>query len=444
MRILHYSLGFPPYRTGGLTKFCIDLMQQQLKDGNEVSLLWPGKMQFLNSRTNIREHNSVNGVGNYEVINPLPMPYDEGIKDFECFRRPGDKTTYEQFLNLKKPDVIHIHTLMGLHKSFLEVARDKGIWLVFTAHDFFPICPKVTLFRNGKICNTIDSCKECGVCNNTALSVRKIQLLQSPVYRKFKDSALVKSLRKRHREAYLSDEVKTNNQAVGSVEDYRELRDYYYSLLKMMDMIHYNSSITKRIYEQLFDLPDNVIVSITHADIADHRVRRTFKDNLLRIRYLGPEADYKGYYILRRATDQLWEERKSFVLDVHFFVDNKPDYMNCHDRFSYSDLEDIFNNTDVLVCPSIWYETFGFTVLEALSYGIPVIISNFVGAKDVLADGAGIVIEDIDSEKIYNVLKGLDTDILGHMNLRNVKEQRIIVMERMTQEFYDKVYCCNV
>ena len=42
MKILHYSLGFPPYRTGGLTKFNYDLMIEQVKEGNDVALLWPG------------------------------------------------------------------------------------------------------------------------------------------------------------------------------------------------------------------------------------------------------------------------------------------------------------------------------------------------------------------------------------------------------------------
>ena len=36
MKILHYFLGFPPYRTGGLTKYAYDLMQAQVADGNEV------------------------------------------------------------------------------------------------------------------------------------------------------------------------------------------------------------------------------------------------------------------------------------------------------------------------------------------------------------------------------------------------------------------------
>ena len=32
MKILHYSLGFPPYRSGGLTKFSMDLMREQIRE----------------------------------------------------------------------------------------------------------------------------------------------------------------------------------------------------------------------------------------------------------------------------------------------------------------------------------------------------------------------------------------------------------------------------
>ena len=50
MRILHYSLGFPPYRSGGLTKFCLDLMIEQKNEGDEVALLWPGQMGFIDKK----------------------------------------------------------------------------------------------------------------------------------------------------------------------------------------------------------------------------------------------------------------------------------------------------------------------------------------------------------------------------------------------------------
>ena len=47
MKILHYSLGFPPYRRGGLTKYCIDLMVTKRKLGHDVAMLWPGDMGIL-------------------------------------------------------------------------------------------------------------------------------------------------------------------------------------------------------------------------------------------------------------------------------------------------------------------------------------------------------------------------------------------------------------
>ena len=152
MKILHYALGFPPYRSGGLTKLCVDLMVQQAKEGHTVAMLWPGQMGFFNQKVAIKKHENVKLGGqdilNFEVINPLPVSFDEGIADIAAFIKNVGSEIYKELLDNFQPDVIHVHTLMGLHKSFLKAARDKKVRLVFTAHDFFPICPKVTMFRH--------------------------------------------------------------------------------------------------------------------------------------------------------------------------------------------------------------------------------------------------------------------------------------------------------
>ena len=68
--------------------------------------------------------------------------------------------------------------------------------------------------------------------------------------------------------------------------------------------------------------------------------------------------------------------------------------MVCHKPYKYQELPDVMNQFDVLVTPSEWEETFGFTVLEGLSYGISVIVSNKVGAKDLIVEGKnGFVVE---------------------------------------------------
>ena len=53
-------------------------------------------------------------------------------------------------------------------------------------------------------------------------------------------------------------------------------------------------------------------------------------------------------------------------------------------KFDSRSIASVYDGMDVLVVPSIWKETFGFVVLEALSYGVPVIVSDNVGAKDIV------------------------------------------------------------
>ena len=131
MIILHYFLGFPPYRTGGLTKYAFDLAKSQVDDGHEVLALWPGQIKNYSAQPYIREGNKVEGIRNLELINPLPVSLDEGINDFEAFTKPCDVNIYISFLNKEKPDVIHIHTLMGLHREFVQVANQLKIRTIF-------------------------------------------------------------------------------------------------------------------------------------------------------------------------------------------------------------------------------------------------------------------------------------------------------------------------
>lgn len=445
MKILHYALGFPPYRSGGLTKLCVDLMVQQAIEGHTVAMLWPGQMGFVNKRVAIRKHEDVKLKGqdiqSFEVINPLPVPFDEGIMDIVAFTKNAEKKVYKRLLDNFRPDVIHVHTLMGLHKSFLESAKENKIRLVFTAHDFFPICPKVTMFRHGAVCNCVQSFENCGVCNASALSLNKIKILQTPVYRGLKDLSIIKKLRKQHRDEYLS-ELTANDcaNAVGTADDYKELRSYYYSLLKLMDMIHYNSSVTKKIYESVFDLPNSCIVIITHSDIKDNRRIKDYSNSHLSIRYLGSQSGAKGYQLLRAALDKLWDVQQKFSLDIHFEPMESAPYIKSHERYTYVELEKIFDETDVLVAPSIWYETFGFTVLEALSYGVPVIISGNVGAKDILVQGAGVVIENIDDQKLFAILRDITPDKLRAMNMTIVEKQMILRIEDMSRQIETSCY----
>lgn len=445
MKILHYALGFPPYRSGGLTKFCVDLMIQQAAEGHTVAMLWPGQMGFINQKVAIKKHKNVKLSGqdilSFEVINPLPVSFDEGIVDVAAFTQNVEAETYRRLIDDFQPDVIHVHTLMGIHKSFLESAKENKIRLIFTAHDFFPICPKVTLFRHGAVCDCVQNCENCGVCNATALSLNKIKILQSPLYRVLKDSILIKRLRKQHRDNYLNEtESDDSVSCVKESKEYKRLRNHYYSLLKLMDIIHYNSSVTKEVYESFFSLPNSCVLNITHLDICDNRKIKEFSNDKLHIRYLGPNGGGKGFFLLKAALDKLWKERQNFCLDVHFTPKELSPYMNIHNRYSYAELEQILGESDILVVPSIWYETFGFTVLEALSYGVPVVVSETVGAKDIMAENVGVIVKNISSQRLYETLKNITQDNLKKMNKNIVEKQAIMEITDMSELIEQECY----
>lgn len=115
-------------------------------------------------------------------------------------------------------------------------------------------------------------------------------------------------------------------------------------------------------------------------------------------------------------------------------------YIKSHGRYTYDELENIFDETDILVVPSIWYETFGFTVLEALSYGVPVIISDTVGSKDILAVGAGIVVEGMDASKLAMTIQDITVDKLRKMNRIIAEKQIIMQIEDMSNQIEQNCY----
>lgn len=431
MKIMHYFLGFPPYRSGGLTKFAYDLMLTQVQQGEDVLALWPGQIRVLSDKVDVKLRPSVNGIKNYEIINPLPVPYDEGVTDIKAFTKQVEKIAYRNLLERESPDVIHIHTLMGLHKEFVEVAKEKNIKIVFSTHDFFPICPKVTMYKDGEICNC--DTEECPNCNLSALSIKKIVVLQSPLYRILKENYFLKKLRARHRREFFSEQKNNNfdTKFTASSCDYIKLRKYYSSILNLIDTVHFNSSISKYVYERFFSIKNDVIIPITHGDIRNRKKKKQF-ETTLKISYLGPGGGAKGFFLLKEALDELWEKKNNFVLNIYFTPKEPSQYMNIHNPYTYSELEQVFDNTDVLIVPSIWNETFGYTVLEALSYGTPVIVSPTVGAKDIIASGCGIVLHSISKQQIIQELGGLTKHKLETMNTNILHNQRILEIDEMS------------
>ena len=427
MIIIHYFLGFPPFRSGGLTKYAFDLMKAQADDGNRVIGLWPGRMKINHKKVSIKICSPIENIDNHEIINPLPVPLDEGIINIDAYIKECDKQVYIEYLKKVNPHVVHIHTLMGLHMEFLEACQELRIRTVFTSHDYFGLCPKVTLFYGNTICDTSFTCDKCPVCNKTALSMKKIMILQSPFYRFVKDFSLIKKMRKMHRTAYFKETHVQDNCDVSDrslIDQYIKLRQYYINCYKKIDLIHFNSTVASEVFSKYFTPKKSIIMPITHKNIEiKHKYLRDIKQtqnekSILKILYLAPAKPYKGYEILKKALDDLWiNEFKNFRIITFGAIQDIPEYMiNYPNGYRYDQLKEIFDAADILVAPSVWYETFGFTVLEALSNGVPVIVSDHVGAKDIINED-GIIVEAGNVESLKKAIKSLTLDQLNKLKM---------------------------
>ena len=55
MKILHYTIGFAPERTGGLVGYATDLMIEQKRQHHEVFALYPSSQLFFGKKPRIKE-----------------------------------------------------------------------------------------------------------------------------------------------------------------------------------------------------------------------------------------------------------------------------------------------------------------------------------------------------------------------------------------------------
>lgn len=437
MKILHYLFGLPPVRGGGLPKYAIDLMLEQKNAGQDVSMLVPGPIKKNKTKVDIKEWKKYDGISCYRIINPIYIPNAEGINQPKEFMPKSSVTMYLEWLKKIRPDVIHVHSLLGIHLEFFEAAKQLGIPMLYTTHDYFGLCPKIDYLRGQENCTNKDW-GECIRCCVNAYRLKRLKLEQADIYRKYCESkwlmnfvhgAVVKCLRQKLRQILgktASDgqnakceerqenqaacvqgmEIQKNESDLALQQEYRQLQEYYIKIFNMMDYFHFNSKQTREVYEQVLGKKRGQVIPVVNRGISDRREKKSYFGEL-RIGYVGTQETMKGYDYLIRELDHLYENgRTEFYLNT-YLIENKYErlYIRNHKPFTAEQQAHVYGGMDVLVVPSLWRETFGMVVLEALSYGVPVLVSEYVGAKMLLEKYEGCGWE-------FHVQEGVLTGIL--------------------------------
>ncbi len=378
MKILHYTLGFQPQRTGGLVKYAEDLILEQIAQGHQVTALYPGNIRLLSKKVGIKKVSS-RQFECYELLNSLPLALFGGISSPIAFMTPCDKNVYSTFLEEVQPDIIHIHSFMGLHKEFIEIAKNMNIRVVFTSHDYYGLAPVPHFYFNGVDYSDNNTNLAWNIMSSNALSVEKLRFFQVPFYptiRKF-----LKLLGKNPKSK--------NNLVIREIfeeKNYSELRHYYNEMFHLIDGYLFNSSLAKNIYEQNEIKPtQSTVLSITNSSIKPHQ-RLTTTNNKIRVAYIGPDEEYKGYFDFIDFAETLDQESYEVATYGHLSNEECPSLIEQKGYFTKETIDSVYENIDILIVPSKCKETFGLITVEALSYGVNVFVSENVGSKDLLPE----------------------------------------------------------
>lgn len=395
MQILHYSLGLPPYRSGGLTRYATDLMKEQVREGYQVSLIYPGGVSILSTKLKCHKWISKEGITAYEISNSLPVPLYHGVgAPLSFLSNDKNEELYEKILDEMRPSVLHVHSLMGLSIGLLMAAKSRGIRIVMTSHDFYGLCLKCTFVNNeGKLCDGAEAHK-CALCNLDAKSLLFIRTRNEPRVISIKNS-VQKYLHGWYFTRKTCDKSKkrreiTNCYALNPilVNEYRSLLSYYDKLFGYINIFHFNSGVTERQYRKA--LGKNVVgkvVPITNYNIKDNRNKGFSCGKTLKMVFIGHTDEFKGFPLLKSVLMDLIDY--DWQLDVWGAgnrIDSDTPKIRFRGSYSPQDLPAIYGDCAIAIVPSIWFETFSFVTLEALSYGVPVLVSDKVGAQTVVAE----------------------------------------------------------
>lgn len=138
--------------------------------------------------------------------------------------------------------------------------------------------------------------------------------------------------------------------------------------------------------------PDRVTSVILGCDLTrfECHTARTAPGDPPTFVFAGHASERKGIDVLLEASGRLRAEhphRLQIVGGAEASIDWAAyDWVECTGRVPQSDLADRFRAADCLVLPSR-HDSFGMVVVEAMATGLPAIVSENVGAKEVVEEG---------------------------------------------------------
>jgi len=321
------------------------------------------KLIQLDSQTQIRV---------YELLNKKSTILDKSKKLLWIYMGVWNFFAYfeiKKILEKEKPDIIHTNTIKKFSTSIFSAITKLKIPHVHTVHDYELISPWYFLFRNGK-------------------PITRFNFLER---------------------MYINFKKKTSSN---------------------IDSVICPTQITLDLHENegFFKKSKKFIVSHgLRVDKISPNKQFLNKEFL----FLGALLDYKGPQIAIQA----FKKVKDNNVKLHIVGHGK--YLNTLKKLKGDDIRIIFHgfvkekdqlnhileNCSFLIFPSIWYETFGFTMIEAMSIGLPVIGSNIGSVPELIKhEYNGFLFEAGNVDSLHSTIEKI---LQGNLEFSNMSKNAL-------------------
>ncbi len=322
----------------------------------------------------------------------------------------------EKLLEIQ-PDIVHFHHLQRLSAAAIDGCAKRQIPMVFTATDFWPLCPtNQLLYPNGAICD--GPRKDAENCVRHLVALSQGPAIQS-VLEKVPDFFLRPLIRCVRTPLFPGAGYVSYVRAILKRQGCMRTK-----FLKIDRVLTPTRFMMEKFLE--FGLERDRILRVPFGIESTNGVHPSAekgKREALTIGFIGTFYYHKGADVLVKAV-RLAPADLPVSVKLYGALEQFPEYVKTLKTMAGKDeriafcgtfpkerIGEVLEDLDILVTPSLWHENSPLVIHAAQAAGVPVVGSNIGGVNETIRDGLnGLLFERGDAEALSRILERVCRD----------------------------------
>ena len=413
MRILHLVHQYMPEHVGGTELYTRWLTHALSRRGHQVTIFYRRSAEGAG-----QEDRTENGVHVRAAWSGLSSPTRRFLA---TFGDPPLVRALERVLEETNPDLVHVEHLMGLPVTLVRSIQRRGLAYVITLWDFWWVCANAQLLTNysQQVCDGPQAYLNCARCALARADRSPLWPARPPV------AGLL---------AWRNHLLRRVMKAAGGLIAPTEFVRRWYAA---------HGAPAERL----------LMIQPGLERAADVSRQKREPNGPVRFAYIGGLSWQKGIHVLVEACNgvrgawELWiagDESFDPAYVARLRAQATPG-VRFLGRLTREEVWETLAQVDVVVVPSLWYETFSFIVSEAFTSGAPVVASRLGPLADRVRDGVdGLLVPPGDVVAWRAALQRLvgEPDLLAQLraNVRSpmTLEEHVDQLESLYTQLVDR------